>query len=144
MKLKEGKLQRMQEKMAPFFLRNSTRRERYSHFAKNVTGVTRAGEFKTVVKRWILSRSLLTCVRPKSALNHRGPSKSINPGKYNDPRCDCRYKSPPPFKRRWSPIRAGRPSNALMVLARYTTLDVALQFYINLAGDRFVDTLDRT
>ena len=109
-----------------------------------MTWVARASEFKTVVKRWILSRSLLTRARPKSALNHRGPSKSINPGNYNDPRCSCRYKNPPPFfKRRSSPIRVGRPTGELMVLL-VTTRDVALRLYINLADDRFADALDRT
>lgn len=107
----------MQEKKDGSFFKKLCPAGEILTFCENVTRITRASEFKTVVKRWILSRSLLARVRPKSALNHRGPSKSINPGKYNDPRCGCRYKSLPSFKRRSSPIRPG--SGELMVLARY-------------------------
>jgi len=56
-------------------------------------------EFKTLVKRPTLRDRYSW--RPKSALNYRArsaPGKSINPGKYNDPRPmrgTRRYKNPP-------------------------------------------------
>lgn len=78
-------------------------------------------------------------VRPKGALNYRAalgrPGKSINPGKYNDPRCGGRrYKNPPLTS---TSLVVGRAYG----FARYTR-NAALQFYINLLGprrDRFVE-----
>jgi len=69
-----------------------------THFARRHRAAC-MHEFKTVVKRWILKDRYSW--RPKSALNYRtafgsrSRAKSINPGKYNDPRCDRRYKNPP-------------------------------------------------
>lgn len=96
-------------------------------------------EFKTVVKRWILKDRYSW--RPKSALNYRARSecraKSINPGKYNDPRCCRRYKNPPLTS---TSLVVGRAYG----FARYTR-NAALQFYINLlVRDRFVERTQET